>query len=161
MWGKYGGRALFDRKTIRFAAVRDKKSLARHSGNAFDGMPVAEQLSDPLYLDCRKHFDGKKYLNLSILMAVTTLHVPSRSTGVNSCRFGGSYSVTQQISVCPNSRPSGLMTRPSHLTKAAPIIHGMAFIPAPQPDCKLTYLSDKQFAKVLDFLNQPAPTDVQ
>ena len=49
----------------------------------------------------------------------------------------------------------------SHLTKAAPIIHGMAFIPAPQPDCKLTYLSDKQFAKVLDFLNQPAPTDVQ
>lgn len=26
MWGKYGGRALFDRKTIRFTAVRDKKS---------------------------------------------------------------------------------------------------------------------------------------
>ena len=60
-------------------------------------MPVAEQLSDLLDLDCRKHFDGKKYLNLSILMAFTTLHVPSRSTGVNSCRFGGSYSVAQHI----------------------------------------------------------------
>lgn len=30
-------------------------------------------------------------------MAFTTLHVPSRSTGVNSCRFGGSYSVAQQM----------------------------------------------------------------
>ena len=69
-----------------------------------------------------------------------------------------------EISVCLPECTAKRLDDPaktSHLTKAAPIIHGMAFIPAPQPDCKLTYLSDKQFAKVLDFLNQPAPTDVQ
>ena len=49
----------------------------------------------------------------------------------------------------------------SHLPKTDPIIQEGGFIPAPQPDCKLTYLSDRQFDEVLDFLNQPAPTDVQ
>lgn len=49
----------------------------------------------------------------------------------------------------------------SHLPKTDPIIQEGGFIPAPQPDCKLTYLSDKQFAEVWDFLNQPSPTDVQ
>ena len=38
MWGKYGGRALFDRKTIRFAAVRDKKSLARSETGGKTGL---------------------------------------------------------------------------------------------------------------------------
>lgn len=49
----------------------------------------------------------------------------------------------------------------SNLPKTDPIIQEGGFIPAPQPDCKLTYLFDRQFDEVLDFLNQPAPTDVQ
>lgn len=69
-----------------------------------------------------------------------------------------------EISVCLPECTAKRLDDPaktSHLTKAAPIIQGMEFIPAPQLDCRLTYLSDKQFAEVLDFLNQPAPTDVQ
>ena len=46
MWGKYGGRALFDRKTIRFAAVRDKKSLAHSETGGKAGLKTYLQTQD-------------------------------------------------------------------------------------------------------------------
>ena len=47
-----------------------------------------------------------------------------------------------EISVCLPECTAKRLDDPaktSHLTKAAPIIQGMEFIPAPQLDCRLTY----------------------
>jgi uncharacterized protein (DUF1778 family) len=53
------------------------------------------------------------------------------------------------------------LAQASHLSKTDLIIQGLESILASQLDRKITYLSDKQFDEVLDFLNQPTPTDVQ
>lgn len=53
------------------------------------------------------------------------------------------------------------LAKTSHLSKTDLIIQGVESILASQLDRKITYLSDKQFDEVLDFLNQPTPTDVQ
>ena len=48
------------------------------------------------------------------------------------------------------------LARQSHLSKTDLIIQGLESVLASQLDCKLTYLSGKQFDEVLDFLNKPA-----
>lgn len=48
----------------------------------------------------------------------------------------------------------------SHLSKTDLIIQGLESILASELDRKITYLSDKQFDEVMNFLNQPTPTDV-
>lgn len=53
------------------------------------------------------------------------------------------------------------LAKRSHLSKTDLIIQGVESILASQLDRKITYLSDKQFDEVLDFLNQPTPSDVQ
>ncbi len=53
------------------------------------------------------------------------------------------------------------LARRTNLSKTDLIIQGLESIFATQLDRKITYLSDKQFEEVLDFLNRPASPDVE
>ena len=53
------------------------------------------------------------------------------------------------------------LAKRSNLSKTDLIVQGLETVLASQLDRKITYLSDKQFDEVMDFLHQQTPADVK